>query len=205
MRNTEDFMGWFYEYDGKEHGPVPRETLVHLATHGAINRASALRCETGHATMPAGQVAFLEPHFANNASVAEKVDSGSLVRSLLSNALDTIRNGVEVTPNEPLTDVVHQSRCLVGLNKAMLLAYQIETVESLPIESVKRSPSAKSISQCFKAVVQARVCKPLSWTDSIDQLKKHAPEQRSIVIIYHCYQLQAGRWILEELAGNPLQ
>ena len=198
-------MAWFYEFDGKEHGPVPEETLAHLAKHGAISRATLVRREAGQPAVLAGQVAFLESHLTVNGTAPRQDDSGLLVKSVLSKALETIRNGVDAASDPALAGVVHISRCLTGPNKVALLDYRIECLEPLPTDNENRSASLKRVSRRFKAIVQAKVCKPLSWTDSIDELNKHATEQRNIAITYDCCQLEGGHWSLVEVVEAPLR
>jgi hypothetical protein len=183
--------GWYYEYDGKKHGPVPSETLRHLASHQAITTDTTVWKEGMAEGVPASRVKGL---FAQNQSTS--ADPNAEVKKMLDVALEACRNDAEASlsnHNPPMGVISPWSVSDV------LLDFEVTDVQQLPTPvddpSVPASKKTKPVRLIWRAVVKVVLCDRPRQAMPVAELRRLQPGRRESEAVLIAKQFADGDWI----------
>lgn len=203
-KHREQFLmtKWFYEYAGEKLGPVPQQTVVHLARHGAIGPRT--RVWNGEDATPTEleQLSFLQALRLNEGPECPATAPSLSVRDILQRALDAVRDHAEDSLQQAKPTIWHCATRFSGANRVALIEYRIPAVEQLGIESFRSTAGSKTPLRVYRAVVCAFVCAPVTWEATVEELRKHGKEKREISIEYECIEWKDGGWALHEISRD---
>lgn len=187
---------WFYEYEGEKHGPVPPQTLKHLARHGAIVAETRIWKVGVASPVQASRIKNLLPV----AEVSTKASIPSVqhetVGSYLQQVLEAIRDEDDrrwETAAPPLH--VYSSFS----TQWILLEYEVQSIKQLPSpiinEDTPPTKRTKPVRQLFEATVRVVVCERPNYRGSLAEIRHLAPGRREQTVTYECKEFQDGMWL----------
>lgn len=193
---------WFYEYAGEKLGPVPQQTVVHLARYGAIGPRT--RVWNGEDATPTEleHLSFLEPTRSHEGPECWATDPSMSVRDILQRALDAVLDHTEDSLLQAKPTISHITMRFSGMKRVALIEYRIPAVEQLGIETFRATAGSKTPLRVYIAVVVAFVCNPLGWDATVEELRKHGKEKREVLIEYECIEWKDGGWALNEMSRD---
>jgi hypothetical protein len=178
---------WYYEYGGKKIGPVPGETLRHLADHSAIKPDTSVWRDGMDTPVAASKIKNLFPASAGDIDVA---------RTYLSTVLDAVMDEDEarLEHHDPHLMFFHASTV-----SGVLVAYKILSIvpKTPPIfdPSLSAGEQTKPVRQLFDANVRATFCDRPHYACSLAELREKLPGRRDEVMLLKCKQFTDGDWI----------
>jgi hypothetical protein len=183
--------GWYYEYDGKRFGPVPADTLRHLATHQAITPSTTVWKDGVADGVPGGRVKglFSQPHTPASDDHAE-------VKKMLDIALEACRNDAEPSlskHNPPMGFISPWSVSDVLLDYAVTDVHQLPTPVDDP--SVPASKKTKAVRLMWRAIVKIVLCDRPRQAMPVAELRRLQPGRRESESVLIAKQFVDGDWI----------
>lgn len=193
---------WFYEYSGKEHGPIPPETLLHLARHGAITRASLVRRQGMSQCVAADKVKGLFVDSSAGKSAADGSDA-----TPQEHVFEHLSKALEYCIADKDGDLMKQTPligCIWPWSTKILLHYELLGIERLPTPDTDMSlplgQRTKPVKDLFRAVIKATLCDRPQHAASVEEVRRMQlrKEQRDCALI--CKQFQDSSWIFMDEA-----
>jgi hypothetical protein len=193
---------WFYEYEGKKHGPVPAATLRHLAAHGAINADTTIWKAGLQSAVKASQIKNLLSGQSITRSAVSGPEPTGAVRIYLEKALSAEVSGdsaSQLEANSPPIFIHHSF--LIG---SILLDFNIMSIEQLPVPIIDADTPpekrTKPVRNCFLARVMATVCDRPAVRMTLAALEASAVRRRELIVEYECKEFEDGNWLFFSLS-----
>jgi len=190
---------WFYEYNGEKVGPIPSETLKHLAAHGAITPETHIWRSDRQAPVLASRVKNLFPEIVE-AVVAED-DATDTIVLYLTAALNACRDEDEdrLKGHAPPIHAIHPFSI-----SEILLDFTIERVRELPVPAydplLPLHQQTKPVRQMFEATVRVILCHRPSYRTTLGEIRRMQPGRREDIVVYECKEFKDGEWIFLDAA-----
>jgi hypothetical protein len=191
-------LEWFYEYEGRECGPIPSETLLHLAQHGAISRESRVRKQGMAQSVAAERVKGLFP--AVDATPSSKAHapalSGGLVATYLRKALDHCRDDADgdLMKQSPPIGTIWPWGCV-----KFLLDYEICGIQQVPAPVVDMNlplgARTKPVKAMYQASLKVTICERPAYRTTLAQLRLLQPGREEMEPVLTCKEFEDGSWI----------
>ena len=186
---------WFYEYDGRRTGPVPSETLRHLAYHGAISPETNVWKGGMDTPVPASQVKNLFRDVVE-ASVVRESHANETVTQYLQEALDACRDEDEdrLKAHAPPIAAIHPFSI-----SGILLDYEIVEIRRVPTpvfdSSLPPERQTKPVRQMYEATVRVTLCQRPNYRASLEEIRQLQPGRHEETVIYQCKEFNDGEWL----------
>lgn len=195
---------WFYEYEDGKYGPVPQETIAHLAKHRAIGPRTRLWRGDAPEPVEAAHFPFLQAHLSVSEGENRLAVSTQGVRAVLERALDAVRSQTDGSLADSKPPILHLGTSFIGVRAVALIDYRVLAIEPRDVQSRSDVPSPRTTVGQYTAIVRANVCKPFSWQASVEELRKHGTDKRQVDIVYDCIERADGSWQLFEVIQDKV-
>ena len=177
-------FNWYYEFGGKKTGPVPGETLHHLADHHAIRPDTKIWKDDMEAPVLASKVKNLFPASAGDINVAH---------THLTTALDAVMDEDEgrLLNHNPHLFFTHAS-------SGILVDYKIVSITPIlpPVLDSKMSfeNQTKPVRHMFSSQVLVTFCDRPLHPCPLAELRATRPGRRVEAMRLECTEFADGDW-----------
>jgi hypothetical protein len=190
---------WFYEYDGKKIGPIPSETLRHLARHGAISKTSPVWKQGMSASVHAEKVKGLFDSSLDSTS-STVTDSASQGEPAV---IKYLRAVLDACCDDDTGNLMKGSPSLGFVNPwsvaKVLLSYEIGSLEQLPTPVVDMSlplgKRTKPVKSMFQVTVHAVLCVRPAYATTMAEVRKAQPGRHEEDEALICKEFEDGSWV----------
>lgn len=189
---------WYYDYDGQKIGPIPSETLLHLARHGAISRTSAVWKHGMSASVAAEKVRGLFAPSSGSASQATTNETSPPE----SPATRYLRAVLDACCEDDTGSLMRGTPSLGFINPwsaKVLLSYKVGNVEQLPTPVVDMSlpigKRTKPVKAMFQATVHAVLCSRPAYATTLAEVRKAQPGRHEEDELLICKEFEDGSWV----------
>ncbi len=190
---------WFYEYEGKKVGPIPSETLRHLARHGAILRQSIIWKSGVAGSFPADKIRGL----FDSAAIGTGVESDGVPSEAEQPVLKYLREVLDACCADADGDLMSKTPQLGFIApwppSKGLLAYDVRDLRQLPTPVVDMSlplgKRTKPVAVMFQAKVHVVLCVRPSHPTTVAEVHRLQPGRHEDDVELICKNFDDGSWI----------
>jgi len=175
---------WYYEFGGKKTGPVPGETLHHLADHHAIMLNTKVWKDDMDAPVPAYKIKHLFAATVGDINAAHKY---------LTTALDAVMDEDEgrLLKHHPRLFFTHSC-------SGILIEYKIVSItpKTLPAFDPNLAPEKETelVRHLFDAQVLVTFCTRPLHPCPLPELRESKPGRRVEKLQLECTEFANGEW-----------